>query len=105
MFAGTASGKTTVCDLIYQRLHDDSAVVMLSQVCVLPYSTPRLLPDCFCDSILFKALQPISAPPLLPPASLLDANIPPQLAEATNQQQTGMQRMPPRRLSKAHVCA
>jgi len=28
---GTASGKTTVCDLIYQRLHDDSAVVMLSQ--------------------------------------------------------------------------
>ncbi len=28
---GTASGKTTVCDRIYQRLHDDSAVTMLSQ--------------------------------------------------------------------------
>jgi uridine kinase len=28
---GSASGKTTVCDRIYQRLHDDSAVVILSQ--------------------------------------------------------------------------
>ena len=36
MFApgGTASGKTTVCDLIMQRLHDQ-CVVMLSQGLVL----------------------------------------------------------------------
>jgi len=56
---GTASGKTTVCDMIIQQLHDHR-VVLVSQVCVLTAASVAAAGLFWFENVLLLLLPPVT---------------------------------------------
>ena len=52
---GTASGKTTVCDMIIQQLHDHR-VMLVNQVCFSSCSSDLTMFLCFCVVMILLCL-------------------------------------------------
>ena len=55
---GTASGKTTVCDMIIQQLHDHR-VVLVNQVCVLTVASVAAAGLFWFENVLLLLLPPV----------------------------------------------